>query len=133
MIRAGVTQEWGRLRTVVVGRAWYRLPEPMPEHRRHMIPEALWWKAKRYEGLPMEEAMPSAWRRMRRQLDAVVRRLRARGIHVHSMPAFRPEEESYLAEGFRESQLLFPRDLGLIAGSRVIELSPRDQIGRAHV
>jgi N-dimethylarginine dimethylaminohydrolase len=124
--RPFVPDEWSRLREVVVGRPFYRLPDPMPDVNRRAVPRAVWREARRCAGMTLEEAMPTAWRRLRDQLDGLATWLRAGGVRVHRVPAFRAAEEAHLAARFREAHLLFPRDPVLVAGSRVMELSVRD-------
>lgn len=122
-----VTHEWARLREVIVGRPFYRLPKPFPEERKAHVSPELWAKVKAREGMTMQRAMPSEHARCAEQMDSVAALLKSRGIRVHRVPAFSGHEEDYLRERFSESLLFFPRDPLLVAGERVIELSVRDR------
>lgn len=121
-----VTHEWARLHEVIVGSAFYRIPKPLPELRREGVTEALWQKVKAREGMTMEAAMPTEHARCAAQIDAAVRVLETRGVIVHRVAAFEPQDEAFLAEADAESLQFFPRDPLLVAGERVIELTPRD-------
>jgi N-dimethylarginine dimethylaminohydrolase len=118
-----VTHEWGRLREVVVGRPYLRLPDRWRAERKE-ISEALRAKLQRARGRTMEEAMPSAFAACRAQMDGVVALLRARGVRVHRVPAFRPGEDRGGPDG--SSHLLFPRDPLLAVGGRLLALTVRD-------
>ncbi len=121
-----VTHEWATLREVIVGRPHYRLPAPFPPEREEVVPPSLWKRAKRFEGMTMKEAMPTAHARCQGQMDRVVRLLRARGVRVHRVPPFQRREEALLPGEPTESLLFFPRDPMLAAGSRLFELTPAD-------
>ncbi|NJD20895.1 MAG: hypothetical protein FIA95_16625 [Gemmatimonadetes bacterium] len=121
-----VTHEWARLRHVVVGRPHYRIPLPLPPEREDMVSPALWRRARRVQGMTLEEAMPASFAPCREQMDRVAALLRRRGIRVSRIPAFLPEEEAWLSSTHSESLLLFPRDPALVVGTEVFELNNAD-------
>jgi glycine amidinotransferase len=121
-----VTCEWARLREVIVGRPFYRIPAPFPAELVEGVPEALWRKVKAREGQTMETAMPAEYLRCADQIDAVVRLLEREGVKVHRVPAFAAGEEDYLRASHSESMQFFPRDPILVVDDHVVELCLRD-------
>jgi N-dimethylarginine dimethylaminohydrolase len=109
-----------------VGRPHYRIPSPLPPERKAQCGAALWRRAKRVEGMTLREAMPTAYRRCREQIDRVVRLLRRRGVTVHRLPPFLKREETPRRGEPVESILLFPRDPFLVVGGHLLELAPVD-------
>jgi N-dimethylarginine dimethylaminohydrolase len=125
-IRLCVTHEWARLREVIVGRPFYRIPKPFPETYREEVSDAVWRKVKAREGQTMEASMPQDYARCAAQMAAVIRLLEDRGVEVHRVPEFAPGEEDYLAAIHPEAIQFFPRDPILVAGDRIVELCLRD-------
>ncbi len=121
-----VTHEWAQLRHVVVGRSHYRIPWLLPPEREGLVSQALWRKARRFQGMTLEEAMPTFFARCRAQMEQVVTLLRRKGVRVSRIPAFLDGEEAWLSATHSESLLLFPRDPMLVAGSVVLELNNAD-------
>lgn len=120
-----VTHEWARLREVIVGRPFYRIPRPFPGEAADRVPAELWRKVKAREGQTLEAAMPRDYARCAAQMDAVVHLLEHQGVQVHRVPEFAPDEEGYRVDSNPESIQFFPRDPILVVDDQVVELCLR--------
>lgn len=121
-----VSHEWAKLREVIVGIPFYRIPSPLPEERQPGVGDALWRKVKAREGQTMQRAMANEYARCAAQMDGVAELLQTHGVVVHRVPEFAPGEEDYLAAAYSEAIQFFPRDPLLVVDDMVIELCNRD-------
>lgn len=124
--------EWTRLREVVVGRAHYRLAEPFPQEVRERMGAFIWSAIADKQGQLLADAYPEIHARGQRQMAAAADVLRARGVRVHEMPPFEPDEDLQRVEdGRMGSMLCFPRDLLLCLGpGAAVELSLANPLRR---
>jgi len=121
-----VTHEWARLREVVVGTPYYRIPQPFPARLKRRIGARTWQTIKAQEGERLADAFPQLHARMRGQIDHVVALLRRHGVTVHRVPRYRADEEPDRDSGGIGALQHFPRDPWLVAGGHIIELAMAD-------
>lgn len=123
--------EWTRLHEVVVGRPHYRIVEPFPQGVRDAMGSWVWSTIADKQGQLLDQAFPEIHRRAQMQMDAAAGLLRDRGVTVHRIPPFSPEEDLHrVDDGRMGSMLCFPRDLLLCVGGAVLELSLMNPLRR---
>ena len=121
-----VQYEWDKLRETVVGYPHIRLGSRLPRYVGNFMPPAAMALAaevlKEKAGLTLAEAVPELHEAAALQMDRAIALLRDRGIVVHQIDPFQPQEEAYLADlGYRNSQQYFPRDPIVVIGDTLVE------------
>lgn len=120
-----VESEWANLREVVVGRPFLRLPCPFPGRERTRLDAETWALIKAREGLSLEEAFPQLQARVSEQMTRATALLERHGVAVHAAPPFAPRDVRSPASMRGRTFQYFTRDLLLVVGPRVVELSLR--------
>lgn len=125
-MRLNVEYEWDALREVVVGYPRIRLGNRLPGYVRNFMPPSVLALADQVlnekAGQLLSEAMPELHELAARQMSQAIAILRDRGIIVHQVAPFEPQEEAYLADlGYRNSQQYFPRDPIVVIGDTLVE------------
>jgi len=129
----GVHSEFGKLREVVVGR-WDDLALPPfsadLSHYNEELTSALRGRA---EPLDIARAMPERNARARQQLEDLVAAYEQRGVRVHRLRAYTPEEKRYLADLQPGYAQLYPADPVYVLGNHFLELNIRRAYRRKEV
>ena len=120
-----VESEWARLREVIVGRPFLRIPRPFPRSLRPRLGDHIWSLIKAREGDLLADAFPQLQSRVRNEMDEAASVLRRHGVVVREVPPFEREEEPGDQEGGFGAFQYFARDSLLVVGTRVIELATR--------
>jgi len=121
-----VEHEWDRLREAVVGYPHIRLGSRFPRYVANFMPPAAMALAekvlKEKVGMTLAEAVPELHEAAVAQIDRAIAILRDRGVIVHQIAPFEPQEEAYLADlGYGNIQQYFPRDPIVVVGDTLIE------------
>ncbi len=127
--RVSVNHEWGRLEEVILGTA-DNLTIPGAFRTTNVgfgsNPENREW-IMNCGGVPLEEADPEMYEKVKHQIDTLATVLKDRGIKVHR-PApskLSPEEMGFMSDLQKGSSFLFSRDPTIVIGNRIIEASLR--------
>lgn len=121
-VSLGVAHEWGTLNEAVVGSPYVKIPENLSPEVRRWFPRK--WQAffGAHAGKTLAEADPAFYRRMDRQMTAVMKVLTDRGVTVHRAPEMTRVELEYMDSAFPAcGSQLYPRDPLLTVGDRFIE------------
>ena len=121
-----VEHEWDRLREAVVGYPHIRLGSRFPRYVANFMPPAAMALAeqvlKEKAGMTLAEAVPELHEAAVAQIDRAIAILRDRGVIVHQVAPFEPQEEAYLVDlGYGNIQQYFPRDPIVVIGDTLIE------------
>ncbi|MBW2636716.1 MAG: amidinotransferase [Deltaproteobacteria bacterium] len=79
----------------------------------------------KYGGVPLEEADPAKYKKVKHQIETLAKVHEDRGIRVHRPEPSRltPEELAFMSDLQKGSTFLFSRDPTIVIGSRIIEAS----------
>lgn len=119
-----VDYEWGRLEEVILGSGsgivipvWVKGIK-IPELTMSDFVDVM----KKDGGKKLDEINPEFAKRLSDQMDYLADVLEKRGVVVHRVNHFEPEEEEFVSRG---STFLYPRDAVLVIGNNIIETSLR--------
>ena len=116
-----VNHEWGALKEVVVGVPNVRLPSKLAEAPKRFLPDSSIEFIEKNAGKRLEDFDPELAKKFVKQVNAIIKILRSRGIIVHQLKKHLPSEEAFLAEMNDSVFQTFPRDPMLVIGNKFIE------------
>ena len=118
-----VNHEWGALKEVVVGVPNVRLPSKLAEAPKKFLSDSAIEFIEKNAGKRLEDFDPELAKKFVKQVNAIIKILRSRGIIVHQLKKHLPSEEAFLAEMNDSVFQTFPRDPMLVIGNKFIETS----------
>ena len=123
--RLSVNYEWGALKEVIVGTPFLRIGTSIPRFFKKYSPEGTFEYAlevvRQNPNKSLEELDPVGWEKVNEQVRGAVEILRRRGITVHELLTFEPDEYNFLENIMGSGSQFFPRDPVVVIGNRLIE------------
>ncbi len=117
-----VHHEWGKLKEVVCGIPYFKIPSSLPKAAYNYTPTKGIEFIEANPGKTLEEADPETYAKVVEQMNGAVSILVGRGVKVHRPLAVDDAEAAYLENLFPVSAIqFFPRDPMLVIGNRFIE------------
>jgi N-dimethylarginine dimethylaminohydrolase len=130
----GVSNEWGKLREVIVG----VLPEDAivatPTHLSYeYLSKATLELVQKHQGKRLKDVFPEALEGSIRQLDGLAKAYAKAGVKVQRPRFLTREEEQYLAHLAVGGSPVYVRDPILVVGNQVIELAVKTPYRRCEI
>lgn len=130
----GVSNEWGRLREVIVGIVPEDAVIPTPSHFCFVyLSKATLDLLQQNQGKLAKDVMPEALDGTSRQLDGLVRAYEKAGVKVQRARRWTEEEHQFLAHLAIGGFPVYVRDPILVVGQHVIELAVKTPFRRKEV
>ncbi|AZQ65532.1 hypothetical protein EI427_25300 [Flammeovirga pectinis] len=122
-----VNHEWGALKEVIVGSAYFYIPGEFPEYMRPWLSDLAVERFTKTCGGSIEEKLPELWKEQVDQIQTAIDLLEERGIKVHQCEKPNEEELTFFGEGEFLRLSMYPRDEIVVIGNNYIETSLQNQ------
>lgn len=120
--RVMVHHEWGKLKEVVCGIPYFKIPKTLPKCVYNYAPTEGIKFMEANAGRTLQEADPATYKAASEQMEVAIAILKSNGVKVHRPEPVDDVEASYVDNIFPASAIqFFPRDPMLVIGNRFIE------------